>query len=344
MSGTEETVPLTPELLARKAWRFGPLGIDAFYAGMRFLADGRIFDYPSPNEQLWRLEGETLVLLSAEGVPTNRVGGFRRIGGAIRGTGPYLGRDDLVHRLESIDFLSGLDTRTCSLRVEATLGDGTGPLLVVFNCLVRGFTAAPVVWDYYGLTRALDVDHCRFAERPGPGLWYLDKAARIRTTLAALAAGRRHVVLAGCSSGGYAALRFGTWLAAERPDCRVETVACNPQTVHAFRHRHHLRSTVAPALLPEMIEDDLLAAFGGEADVELDRLVRPSGGNARHVVLYDSGNPAEAYQVEQVCGLPGVEARPRHLGVGHVEGIGRMELHDGLMATVAGLLAAGPGG
>lgn len=321
------------DLLVRHAWAYG-LDSDAPRWGrICFFMDGRTDEYKHPNERRWSVEGGTLTLRTEDGRPSGHFA-LDAAGARPALIGRPVENPHLRYRLDAIDPLAGVDVSRRHLLVESRVHAPDGPLLVVFNSV--GFScdeSGGVRWEYYRSTDGLGLDTLRFAEQARPCFFYLNKIDEIHAWLRFAAGGRRHVVLAGNSSGGYAAMRFGEFVAASWPGCRVETIAFNPVVAFAPERRAHLSNTVASPMLAPTIEHEVFASLPHGRATDLDLLLDRSLANVRHTLVFDSGNPADAYHAGLLRGFPQVEQRPCSLGMRHGHGIERMQ-QLGIMAEI----------
>lgn len=322
------------DLLVRHAWAYGPDDDAPRWGRIRFFMDGRTDEYGHPNEQRWSVEHGTLTLQTDSGQPS---GHFIL---AAAGTRPALiGRPvenpHLRYRLDHIDPLAGVDVSRRHLLVEARMHAPDGPLLVIFNS--TGFScdeSGGVRWEYYRSTDTLGLDTLRFAEQGQPCFRYLNKIEEIHAWLRFAINRRRLVILAGNSSGGYAAMRFGQFVASSWPGCQVETIAFNPVVAFAPKHRAHLLNTVPSRMLAPTIEYEVFALLPHDLITDLNLLLLGSSlSNIRHTLVFDSGNPAQAYHADLLRGFPRVEHRPYALDMRHGYGIERMQ-QLGLMAEI----------
>lgn len=341
---------LTPTLLYTRRWAYGPAdGAVVWGNTLRFApatlprhdaVEGRISGYGDPNERFWRLDAGALTLLDADWRPTSRLDRVSLIDGEPAITGPHLINRGGTHRLLAMPQRLAWPADVLPLRILPRLSDRRRPLLVIFNSM-----GDPLQWDgfvrwaYRRATADPTIDFLRLAETAQPHSWYLRDETFIRRTLAAAAAGRPRVVLAGNSSGGYAALRSGLWMAEQglAPDIRTLTV--NPQTALSLAHRLRLWSRAWDHLLPASIEDDVLALTGcRDPDLRarpVRRFVR-----LRHDVWYDADNPAECAHVRRVAGLPGLQTHPVPVGGVHKDGIFAMERHGIMVGAIRAALEA----
>ena len=343
---------LTPDVLSRQAWEYGAADVSDFWGTMRFPpasvpdpaqgAHGRIFGYHHPNERRWRLEDGALILLSQERVETNRFDSCTTIDDRLTLRGPHLLPDGGLHQLRAIAPRIAWPEPTARLAISRRLTDPSRPLVVIFNSMGNPLAAdagpdTPVEdavrWEYFRFTADPAIDFLRFAEPLEPAAWYLRTDAQVREALERAAVGRRRIILAGNSSGGYAAIRFGQWMADAGFAPEIRTIAVNPQTAHSLPHRLHLWAREWDHFLPTTIEDDVLQ-LAGRDDVDLAPVLaagrRRRFAAARHTVFYDCDNPVEAYYIGLIADRPGVRLHGLRLGLSHVTGINEME-HRGVM-------------
>ncbi len=231
-----------------------------------------------------------------------------------------------MHRRRAAVPLLRWSEETPRLAIRERLTDLARPLVVIFNSMGNPLGKNGAVrWEYFRFTADAMVDYIRFAEPLRPAAWYLRTDRLVREALRRAVSGRRRVILAGNSSGGYAAIRFGHWMADTELAAEVRTISVNPQTAHGLSHRLHLWAREWDHFLPATIDDDVLA-LTGRADVDLASLpVARHRRVARHLIFYDSDNPVECYYAGLLADRPGVELRGLPLGMSHVRGIAEME-------------------
>lgn len=316
--------PITPRLIHASAlipplWRFGREAGPEITSRLRFLPDGRILGSPSDNERFWRIEAAGLAILDKTKQSTTLFTTRTPGGGSFVLSGRYLrlfeGRE-VVHTLKP-----NLD----DLQVEARLRGFERPLFISFNSHGRPYASGDTRWEFFKLPAEHDLNHVRISEPIDPHFWYVNKTARVLRLLSPLiAACSGRIVLAGMSSGGYAALLYGELLTRLYPARRIRTVSINPQSALDVEHARYFEQHIPREFWPAMIEQDALAQRDF-ALVDIRTLIGTEPhrrGDIRHVVHYDRGNPSEIYHVDRIAGLPGVDARPHDLGLGHADGIG----------------------
>ncbi len=333
---------LTPTLLYTRRWAYGPADGSVVWGDtLRFapatlprrhpIFEGRIAGYGDRNERFWELGAGGLTLLDADMRPTSRLDHVGLVGGEPAITGPHLLAGGGMHRLLALPQRLAWPADVLPLRILPRLSDPRRPLLVLFNSLGNPLQRDGFVrWEYRRATADPSVDFLRLAETAQPSTWFLRNEAFIRRMLAAAAAGRPRVVLAGNSSGGYAALRQGLWMAQQGLAPDVRTLSVNPQTALSLGHRLRLWSREWDHMLPTSIEDDVLALTGcRHPDLRAGTVCR--GCRVSHDVWYDADNPAECAHVGRIAGLPGLRRHPMPLGRVHKDGIHVME-QRGIMA------------
>lgn len=339
---------LTPHVLSEHAWEYGPADAPVVWGTLRFPpaslpdpargAHGRIFGYYHPNERRWSLAGEALTLLDHDRVETNRFDSCAIIDDRLTLRGPHLLPDGGLHQLRAAAPLTAWPEQTARLAISERLTDPSRPLVVIFNSMGNPLDADAddaVRWEYFRFTSDPAIDFLRFAEPLEPAAWYLRTDPQVRAALSRAAVGRQRIILAGNSSGGYAAIRFGQWMADAGLAPEIRTIAVNPQTAHSLPHRLHLWAREWDHFLPTTIQDDVLH-LSGRTDVDLAPILaagrRRRFAAARHTVFYDSDNPVEAYYIGLIADQPGVRLCALPLGMSHVTGINEME-HRGVMRT-----------
>ncbi len=338
---------LTPELLYRHRWEYGPAASGVVWGTLRFAPaslpplpegeHGRIFGYGHPNERRWRFADGALVLMSDHRLATNRFDEELVIDGRTTLRGRHLLEHGGVHELRAVSELSAWPEPDIRLAIDKRLNDASRPLVVIFNSMGNPLEEdGSVRWEYYRFTADPAIDFLRFAEPLKPASWYLRADPLVREALREAAAGRRRVILAGNSSGGYAAIRFGQWMTDARLVPEVRTIAVNPQTAHTLPHRLHLWGREWDHFLPATIDDDVLR-LTGRADVDLADILasapRRRFRTVKHTVLFDSDNPVECYYTGLISNQPDVQVRSMPIGMSHVRGIHEMELR-GVMKTM----------
>ena len=347
---------LTPELLGRHGWEYGPADFPVVWGTLRFppasLPDaaqgphGRIFGYYHANERRWRLTDDALILSDGDRVETNRFDRCETIEGRLTLRGPHLLPNGGLHQLRAVAPLDAWPEAAARLATSERLGDPSRPLVVIFNSMGNPLDAdadadsdatRAVRWEYFRFTADPAIDFLRFAEPLEPAAWYLRTDAQVRAALSRAAAGRQRIILAGNSSGGYAAIRFGQWMADAGLAPEIRTIAVNPQTAHSLPHRLHLWAREWDHFLPTTIEDDVLQLVG-RSDVDLAAILaagrRRRFAAARHTVFYDCDNPVEAYYVGLIADQPGVRLHGLPLGMSHVTGINEMERRGVMKAAL----------
>ncbi len=289
-------------------------------------AGGRIFGFNHPNERRWRLEDGLLTLLNDDRKPTSRFDTLSSIDDRLVLTGPHLLEHGGLHQLRAAAALQSWPQLMPRLAVREHLSDASRPLVVIFNSMGNPLGEDGAVrWEYFRFTADPNVDYIRFAEPLKPATWYLRTDELIRRALRRAISGRPRVVLAGNSSGGYAAIRFGHWMADAEMAAEVRTISVNPQTAHGLTHRLHLWAREWDHFLPATIDDGVLK-LTGSTDIDLASLpVNRDRRVARHLIFYDSDNPVERYYAELLASRPGVQLHGLPLGMSHVRGIAEME-------------------
>jgi hypothetical protein len=341
--GPDLRIKLTAEALGEQSWEYGPADSSVIWGSMRFApesvpqavagARGRIFGFNHPNERRWRLANGVLTLFNDDRVATSRFDWCGIMDDRLTLRGPHLKNDGGLHQLQAVVPLTAWPQETARLAIEERFTDLSRPLVVLFNSMGHPLGESGTArWEYYRFTADPGIDYLRFAEPLKPAAWYLRTDAQVRQALARAAAGRQRVILAGNSSGGYAAIRFGQWMADAGLAPEIRTIAVNPQTAHSLPHRLHLWARDWDHFIPNTIDDDVLK-LTGRTDVDLGPLLaagRRRFAQVRHLVFYDSDNPVEAYYVGLISGQPGVRLHGLPLGMPHARGINEME-HRGVM-------------
>ena len=327
---------LTAEALGEQVWEYGPADAPVIWGSMRFVPDGlpnaahaaggRVFGFNHPNERRWSLDDGVLTLLDDDRRPTSRFECFASIEDRFILTGPHLLENGGVHQLRAIVPQLVWPEEMPRLAVRERLTDPSRPLVVIFNSMGNPLGENGAVrWEYFRFTADPKVDYVRFAEPLKPAAWYLRTDALVREALRRAASGRWRVILAGNSSGGYAAIRFGHWMADAELAPEIHTISVNPQTAHSLPHRLHLWAREWDHFLPATIADDVLK-LTGRTDVDLASLPATRCRRvARHLIIYDCDNPVECYYAELLTNRPGVQLRGLPLGMSHVRGIAEME-------------------
>ena len=175
-------------------------------------------------------------------------------------------------------------------------------LLVLFGGIAGGVSMP--VFEFFRLTSGFPAKKA-FLRDPRRG-WYqlgipgvgdspADVQALLDTTIERARAQR--VVMAGASAGGFAALLFGSWCAAD------EVIAFSPQTFVDAENRR----LAADSRWPEQI-DALYQAIGGRP-VTLDLLdVLPvTPGKTRYQVHVSTDDPLDVVHAQRIAGRGGVE-------------------------------------
>lgn len=348
---------LTPETLLDQAWEYGPAHDTAagslvvcdpvVWGTLRFapesLADatvpgmhGRIFGFGHPNERRWSLVDGTLSLLRDDLLPTSRFDRCAMIEGRLTLQGPHLLENGGLHQLRATAPLTAWPEPNARLVIEKRLRDPSRPLVVIFNSMGNPLDEKDLVrWEYFHFTADPAIDFLRFAEPLEPASWYLRAHRQIRQALLDASAGRPRIILAGNSSGGYAAIRFGQWLGRLGLSRDIRSISVNPQTAHSLPHRLHLWAREWDHFLPATIRDDVLK-LTGRSDVDLAPFLaaarRSRFSSVRHSVFYDCDNPVESYYVGLIAGQSGVRLHGLPLGMSHERGIAEME-RRGVMKT-----------
>ncbi len=327
---------LTADALGAQIWEYGPADSSVIWGSMRFVPEsvpdaaqgvgGRIFGFNHPNERRWSLRDGVLTLLTDARKPTSRFESLASIEDRLTLTGPHLLEHGGLHRLRAAAPLLAWPEQTPRLAIRERLTDASRPLVVIFNSMGNPLgNDGTIRWEYFRFTADPTVDYIRFAEPLKPATWYLRTDELVRCALQRAVGGRTRVILAGNSSGGYAAIRFGHWLADVELAAEVRTISINPQTAHGLPHRLHLWAREWDQFLPATIDDDVLK-LTGRTDVDLASLPAAHDRRvARHLIFYDSDNPVERYYAELLASRPGVQLRGLPLGMSHVRGIAEME-------------------
>ena len=327
---------LTADALWQQVWEYGPADSPVIWGSMRFAPEsvpeatyglgGRIFGFNHPNERRWSLRDGVLTLMNDDRKPTSRFETFASIEDRLTLIGPHLLENGGAHRLRAAVPLLTWSEETPRLAMREHLTDASRPLIVIFNSMGNPLGENGAVrWEYFRFTADPAVDYIRFAEPLKPAAWYLRTDGLVREALRRAASGRQRVILAGNSSGGYAAIRFGHWMADTELAAEVRTISVNPQTAHGLPHRLHLWAREWDHFLPATIDDDVLK-LTGHVDVDLASLpVARDRRVARHLIFYDSDNPVECYYTDLLANRPGVQLRGLPLGMSHVRGIAEME-------------------
>lgn len=350
-------ISLTPETLLDHVWEYGPaedktsndpaVSDPVVWGKLRFAPEGlpdanvpgvhgRIFGFGHPNERRWSLVDGTLSLLRDDLKPTSRFDRCAMIEGRLTLKGPHLLDNGGLHRLRAVEALTAWPDADARLVIERRLEDPSRPLVVIFNSMGNPVGENNAVrWEYFRFTADPAIDFLRFAEPLEPASWYLRAHAQVRQALLDASAGRPRIILAGNSSGGYAAIRFAQWLAGLGLVPDVRSISVNPQTAHSLPHRLHFWAREWDHFLPATIRDDVLR-LTGRNDIDLAPLLavrrRRRFTSVQHRVFYDCDNPVENYYIGLIAGQPGVRLHGMPLGMSHVRGVTELE-RRGVMKT-----------
>ena len=311
--------------------------------GAALRGGGRIFGFNHPNERRWSLDDDVLTLLNDDREPTSRFESVASVEDRLTLIGSHLLENGGLHRLRAKVPRLAWPEETPRLAIREHLTDPSRPLVVIFNSMGNPLGESGAVrWEYFRFTADPTIDYIRFAELLKPASWYLRTDGLVREALRRAAVGRSRVILAGNSSGGYAAIRFGHWMADAGLAAEVRTISVNPQTAHGLPHRLHLWAREWDHFLPATIEDDVLKLIG-RTDIDLGSM--PAVGSrrvARHLVIYDCDNPVECYYAELLANRPEVRLRGLPLGMSHVRGITEMERRQVMKSALREAVDAAP--
>jgi hypothetical protein len=357
---------LTPETLLEQAWEYGPAQDDAVgssvagdpivWGTLRFApeslpnakmpgAHGRIFGFGHPNERRWSLVDGVLSLLRDDLLPTSRFDRCTTIDGRLTLQGPHLLENGGLHQLRAVAPLTAWP-EPARLAIERRLADPSRPLVVIFNSMGNPLGENDAVrWEYFRFTADPAIDFLRFAEPLEPASWYLRVHRQVRQALVDASSGRPRIIVAGNSSGGYAAIRFGQWLARLGLSPDIRSISVNPQTAHSLPQRLHLWAREWDHFLPATMRDDVLK-LTGRSDVDLAPYLaavrRRRFTSVQHSVFYDCDNPVENYYVGLIADQPGVRLHGMPLGMSHVQGIAEMERRDVMKTALREAVDAAP--
>ena len=344
---------VTADALRELVWEYGPAGSSVVWGSMRFVPQsvpdatattrGRIVGFNHPNERRWSFDDGVLTLLNDDGKPTSRFDCLTSIEDRLTLTGPHLLEHGGVHQLRAVVPLLAWPEEMPRLAIRERLVEASRPLVVIFNSMGNPLGKNGAIrWEYFRFTVDPAVDFMRFAEPLKPATWYLRTDELVRRALRRAASGRSRVILAGNSSGGYAAIRFGHWMADAGLAAEVRTISVNPQTAHTLPHRLHLWAREWDHFLPATIDDDVLK-LTGRADVDLATLpITHRRRVARHLLFYDCDNPVERYYAQLLAARPGVQLRGLPLGMSHVRGIAEMERRHVMKTALREAVDAAP--
>ncbi len=344
---------MTADALSRQVWEYGPADSSVIWGKMRLVpaslpdgtdgTGGRVFGFNHPNERRWSLAGDVLTLLNDDGKPTTRFDSLTKTQDRLTWTGPHLLEHGGSHWLRAVVPVLEWSEQIPRLAIRERLTDPARPLVVIFNSMGNPLGEDGATrWEYFRFTMNPLLDYIRFAEPLAPATWYLRTDELVREALRRAASGRTRIILAGNSSGGYAAIRFGQWMADNELAAEVHTISVNPQTAHGLPHRLHLWAREWDQFLPATIDDDVLT-LTGRTDVDLASLPAARCRRvARHLIFYDSDNPVECYYVRLLASRPGVQLRGLPLGMSHVRGIAEMERRHVMKTALREALDAPP--
>ena len=284
-------------------------GNGAVQARLRLMPDGRALG--GPEGARWEQASGRLTIGAGAGPVwnfTSREDAAERL--ACRGTDAAGGEVLLMPDLDDVHMV-------------AVLRRPSMPLTVVFNSDRNPFRGEEMVWEF--AEHLSSNDFVLFAEKDEPSFAYMNKTARMVERLRMLPAiGYREFVFLGQGSGGFAAIMFAEMLGHAAANARIVSVTANPLSAFGTEHDEVMRERTGDASMrPACLDADALSQkdCGWTTLREMVRMnMRRRGQRIMHRVLYDGGNPAQAYQATVIGDLSGFEFQPLSLGLPPEEG------------------------
>src|SRR5829696_909273 len=227
---------------------------------------------------------------------------------------PIDGRSVALHRSSMTEVLTGNFGSLLSrpdAHVVLDLQTESRTLLVLFGGIAGGVSMP--VFEFFRLTAGFPAKKA-FLRDPRRG-WYQrgipgvgDSAAEVRAFLSAAIerAAVERVVTAGASAGGFAALLFGAWCAAD------EVIAFSPQTFVDAENRR----LAGDSRWPEQIDALHEAIAGRSATLDLLDMLPQNPSKTRFQIHVSTDDPLDLLHAHRVAGRGGVEIHEHDRG-GH---------------------------
>ncbi len=187
-------------------------------------------------------------------------------------------------------------------------------LLVLFGGIAGGVSMP--VFEFFRLTAGFPAKKV-FLRDPRRGWYQLgipgvgDSPADVRVLLSATIERARaeRVVMAGASAGGFAALLFGTWCAAD------EVIAFSPQTFIDAENRRLAGDTRWPDQIDPLHQ--ALATDGRAATLDLLDILPIAPAKTRYQVHVSTDDPLDLFHAQRIAGRGGMEIFEHERG-GHL--------------------------
>jgi hypothetical protein len=327
--------------IERRAWRFRRSDGTILAWLMQFAPDGSSVMHDHPNEARWIVDDDALLFHHEDGRVSTRFAVDREDDGRLHLAGRFLLDDTgTIHELVGRPPFDPSVPRLASCRIRTDLYRDTRALLVTLNGGGGCFSADQqrVGYELSGLAASLGADCIQVAEREDSCAAYADKTGTILDVIEGLLCRRyRTIVFAGFSSGGFGAILLAELFGARHPGHRIASVAVNAPTSLRPAHLDHLWKHVPARYLPPWVTPRARAVIPSEF-LDPASLSRSHGHHgASHHLVYDRGNPAEAYYADILSGafrsrLSGVDLGLTHgAGITALLGLG---LHERIASDV----------
>ena len=304
-------------------WRFKRGDGSEVCRALQLAPGGKVVNHEHPNETSWRVDGDQLLFLAADGSPSTRFDGFDEGGGVLRLLGSFTlaGRPPERHILES---WPPYDPAPVPIAFHARLEVARPParLVVTINGLAGLFDGneRDTPFEMMSLAPSLGANSARVAELVTRRGWYADKLHDVVAAIdGAVGRGTRKIVVVGTSAGGFGAVLIADLLARMHPAKRVCSIAINAQTSLLHAHLQRMWETAPARAMAVWIEPGARAACDPDL-LDLRAVIERPGGSAEHVFLYDRANVAESFYAERMGDLPRCRLVGQPLGLRHGEG------------------------
>ena len=256
-----------------------------------FGIDGRIYHYHNENEYSWKIIDEKFRIFDKEGNETLQLKAY-----SLQKNNELVDLISMQHvsgGTHYLEFSNTQDDAVKKLHTDICLSNKSKYLIVIFNSAGYEYDGCNTRFEFYKYPYLFGSDYIRFSQS-SPSRWYLDDEKLIRQLVSLNQ--YETVVLIGMSVGGYSAMWFAEMLAKENPLINYISFPVQALSSLETEYLKEFRAKFSSAhdIRSKTPTDSIIDGYKGLV-LDIRDFLSEKRDNAKHYVIYDALNDAEAY-------------------------------------------------